>query len=372
MVSVDIDRQLRQWADDAADLATPVTAADAIARSEAPLRNGRVGGGGGWCCSWLRRWVPSRCGLHPATPRGIGSWRTMATCRRPRRRTVRLDLTTGTWQSWPGPIHDGGGYSDAAVVAGSVVYFADESGDVQQLPFGDGPSAAWRLTNRHEPRDCAPQVLVVDDQPFVDVCVAQQWFTPAGQWVDATGGIDGCCYDDLASAGPVLFQWLSNDDTANDPSAPRTRARIWRPPAGGHPPSIFDDRGRPIEPRSPADARRLEAAVAGRFADDLDASFDGHVPQIGDACSTAATDPTAGERPLGPVAGGDPDGGCVIAGFAYRSDVLADLVAFDEWGFAAIPIFDADGGVIDFFDRTHQVGLAWMPPGCTDVSGTDC
>lgn len=62
----------------------------------------------------------------------------------------------------------------------------------------------------------------------------------------------------------------------------------------------------------------------------------------------------------------------MVAGFSYRDDVLAGVLAFDEWGFAAIPIFNGYGHVIDFFDRTHQPGLAWMPPGCTDVSLETC
>lgn len=274
----------------------------------------------------------------------------------------RLDLTTGTWTSWPGPpIHAAGGYTDAAVVADSVVYFADEAGDVQQLPFGDGPSAEWRITTRHaDVPNCTPQVLVVDGQPFVDICVAQQWFTPAAEWVDATGGVESCCYDDLVSAGPVLFQWISNDDTANDASAPRARARVWRPPAGEHPPTAFDEKGQPVEPRSPDDARRIEAAVADRFPGDLSESFDEGPPKIGDPCATN-TRPIGTDLPLVPVAGGDSTS-CVVAGFAYRDDVVRDVLAFDEWGFAAVPIFDGSGRVIDFFDRGHQPGLAWTPP----------
>ncbi|HVL28514.1 MAG TPA: hypothetical protein VM390_10235 [Acidimicrobiales bacterium] len=135
----------------------------------------------------------------------------------------RFDFDTGRWTALPSPpTVASNGFADAVAVGGDV-YFASEDGQVHRLA-GDDWSPVHVAAGGG---GCAPEAVSVLGQPVFKLCHGIVAASP-GRWQQIPTEAR-CCYRTLVSSGTALFEWDSNDDARNDPTAPRKAFHVWRP-----------------------------------------------------------------------------------------------------------------------------------------------
>jgi len=143
--------------------------------------------------------------------------------------TQTYDPKTRAWRvTIETPVDGFVAHAAATAWDGDTLVFADSLG---QAAFLDPASGAWSELSspRANFEACAPTGVMVD-RPVFDLCDDLYRLTESGGWERIEGGEGTCCYPTIASTGDVLFQWTSNDDTANNAAAPYTRFRLWIPP----------------------------------------------------------------------------------------------------------------------------------------------
>jgi hypothetical protein len=117
----------------------------------------------------------------------------------------------------------------AAQTIGSLFVLVDDQGRVSTLDLETG---AWTAETTLDDAGgiCVPAGFeLTDGASLWDLCTNLWLRSPEGLWDPYPPSIAGCCYPAKTTNGSVLFEWASNDDTANYPGAPYTRFSIFVP-----------------------------------------------------------------------------------------------------------------------------------------------